>query len=140
VHRPPAALIAGLAVGVLLAAGLLVFLMTRIGHDSGPAPEAPPPTFASPQALVQYLDRHGLACDDYKAVSAAGQGRCLAGGHEVGVGVYATHGDAEAQWVALSGSQGPVYMAVGENWTVEGPAGWTKRVADVMKAQYRSRS
>ncbi|MFG2044167.1 hypothetical protein [Dactylosporangium sp. NPDC048998] len=143
VHRPPVALIAGLAAGVVIAGAVLAVLLGRIGRDPDPAAETPPRRFASPQALVEYLDRRGLACDDYEAVDdardAVGRGRCVAAGQQVDVGVYAVHSEVEAQWVALAGIREPLFMALGENWAVDGPADWTKRVAEVMNVQYRAR-
>ncbi|MEV8513648.1 hypothetical protein [Dactylosporangium sp. NPDC051484] len=141
VHRPPVALIAGLAAGVVIAGAVLAVLLGRIGPD--PDPAKPPRWFSSPQALVDYLDRRGLSCDGYEAVddtqNAVGRGHCVAAGQPVDVGVYAGHSDVEAQWAAQAGSREPLFMALGENWAVDGPADWTRRVAEVMNAQYRAR-
>ncbi|MEU7866906.1 hypothetical protein [Dactylosporangium sp. NPDC049140] len=144
VHRPPTAMIATLAAGVLVVGAVLVVLIGRIDRHPSVAEDVAPQTFSSPRALVDYLDRRGLPCTGYEAVEAAAvvvkageRGRCTAGGRQVGVGVYAGHDEAEAQWAAEAG-RGPLFMALGENWTVDGPADWTKRVADVMSAQYRA--
>ncbi|WP_432825231.1 hypothetical protein [Dactylosporangium sp. CA-092794] len=141
IHRPPALLIALLAAGVVLAGALLAVLIGRIDREPAAAAESPPQRFPSPQALVDYLDRRGLECTGYEAVEGAGnalgQGRCTAAGAEVGIGVYAAHSDVEAQWTALSGRRVPLYMAIGDNWAVDGPAEWTKRVAEALNAQYR---
>ncbi|MGI5242735.1 hypothetical protein [Dactylosporangium sp. CA-139066] len=143
-HRPPTALIAGLVAGVLIAGGVLAVLVGRIGREPAAASEGPPQRFASPQALVEYLDRRGFACNSFEAVGdlhdGTGQARCVAGGARVGVGVYAIHSEVEAQWSALAGSRDPLFMALGENWTVDGPADWTKRVADALDAQYRAQA
>ncbi|WP_432972704.1 hypothetical protein [Dactylosporangium sp. CA-233914] len=140
IHRPPAGLIAALAVGVVIAGAVLVMLIGRIDRKPAEAAETAPQRFASPQALVEYLDRRGLPCTGYEPVDASaalGRGRCEAAGQEVGVGVYAIHSDVEAQWSSLADGGRPLFMALGENWTVEGPADWTRRVAEVMNAQYR---
>ncbi|MER7007103.1 hypothetical protein ABT297_29250 [Dactylosporangium sp. NPDC000555] len=142
VHRPPVALIAFLAAGVVIAGAVLAILLGRIGPDPAPASGSPPRRFLSPQALVDYLDRRGLGCDGFQAVddarNAVGRGRCVAAGQPVAVGVYEGHSDVEAQWVAMAGSREPLFMALGENWAVDGPAGWTRRVAEVMNVQYRA--
>jgi hypothetical protein len=149
VHKPPTAMIAALAAGVLVAGAVLVVLIGRIDREPAEAADAAPQRFSSPQALVEYLDRRGLTCTGYEAVDAAAatlagkaleRGRCMAGGHQVGVGVYSIRSDVEAQWSTAADSHAPLYMALGENWTVDGPADWTKRVADVMSAQYRAQS
>lgn len=144
VTRPPVALIAALAAGVVVAGAVLAVLVGRIGRAPAETAEASPKRFPSPQALVAYLDGRGLACTGYEAVESApnaiGRGRCVAAGSEVGVGVYAAHSDAEAEWVALARSQATLYMALGENWTVDGPAEWIRQVAEVMDAQYRGQS
>ncbi|WP_433204508.1 hypothetical protein ACQP00_36045 [Dactylosporangium sp. CS-047395] len=141
IHRIPTAWVAVLAAGVLVAGVVLAVLVTRIGHEPAQAADAPQ-TFSSPHALVDYLERRGLPCSGYEAVSAPGKaterGRCTAGGQVVGVGVYPAHSDVEAQWSAEAGNPGPLFMALGENWTVDGPADWTKRVADALSAQYRA--
>jgi hypothetical protein len=143
-HRPPTAIVAGLVAGVLIAGGVLAVLIGRIDREPAAVAEDPPQRFASPQALVEYLDRRGLTCGDFEAVDAVhdgtGRGRCLAGGAQVGVGVFAIHDEVEAQWSSLAGGRGPLFMALGENWTVDGPAGWTKRVAEVLDAQYRAQA
>ncbi|WP_433076166.1 hypothetical protein ACQP1P_31000 [Dactylosporangium sp. CA-052675] len=150
-HRPPTAMIATLAAGVLVVGAVLVVLIGRIDRGHAPAADSAPQTFTSPQALVDYLDRRGLPCSGYEAVGvdadvpakAVGRGRCTAAGGPVDVGVYAGHGDVEAEWSAEAGQsgragRGPLFMALGENWTIDGPADWTRRVADVMSAQFRS--
>ncbi|WP_426504059.1 hypothetical protein ACPPVO_41480 [Dactylosporangium sp. McL0621] len=144
VHRPPTAMIATLAAGVLVVGAVAVVLVGRIDRPPSVAEDVAPQTFSSPRALVDYLDRRGLPCSGYEAVEApagvvkAGErGRCTAGGRQVGVGVYAGHAEIEAQWAAEAG-RGPLFMALGENWTVDGPADWTKRVAGVMGVQYRA--
>ncbi|WP_433617392.1 hypothetical protein ACQP2P_17785 [Dactylosporangium sp. CA-139114] len=149
-HRPPTAMIATLAAGVLVVGAVLVVLIGRIDRGHAPAADSAPQTFTSPQALVDYLDRRGLPCSGYEAVGVAadvpakavGRGRCTAAGGPVDVGVYAGRGDVEAEWSAEAGraGRGPLFMALGENWTVDGPADWTKRVADVMSAQFRSQT
>nr|BFE56822.1 hypothetical protein GCM10020063_013480 [Dactylosporangium thailandense] len=153
-HRPPTAMIATLAAGVLVVGAVLVVLIGRIDRGHTPAADSAPQTFPSPQALVDYLDRRGLPCSGYEAVGVAanvpakavGRGRCTADGRPVDVGVYAGHSDVEAEWSAESGQsggpgrsgRGPLFMALGENWTIDGPADWTRRVADVMRAQFRT--
>ncbi|HTJ37489.1 MAG TPA: hypothetical protein VL738_30030 [Dactylosporangium sp.] len=143
-HRPARGLIAGLAAGVVLAGGVLAVLIGRIDRSPAEAAEGPPQRFASPQALVDYLDRRGLTCDAYETVGDSrdgiGRGRCEAGGASVGVGVYAIHSEVEAQWSSLAGSREPLFMALGDNWTVDGPADWTRRVADALNAQYRAQA
>ncbi|MER7276597.1 hypothetical protein ABT369_19355 [Dactylosporangium sp. NPDC000244] len=147
-HRPPTAMIATLAAGVLVVGAVLVVLIGRIDRGHAPTADSAPQTFPSPQALVDYLDRRGLPCSGYEAVGvdanvpakAVGRGRCTADGRPVDVGVYAGRGDVEAEWSAEAGQSGhgPLFMALGENWTIDGPADWTKRVADVMRAQFRT--
>ncbi|GAA3287686.1 hypothetical protein Dvina_35750 [Dactylosporangium vinaceum] len=148
VHRPPTAMIAALAVGVLVAGAAVAILIGRIDREPAATADAAPQWFTSAQALVDYLDRRGLPCSGYEAVDASpavatvsgsvSRGRCTAGGSAVGVGVYAEHSDVEAQWSTQAGGHAPVFMALGQNWTVDGPADWTRRVAEVMSAQYRT--
>ncbi|MFI5910435.1 hypothetical protein [Dactylosporangium sp. NPDC051541] len=146
VHRPPTAMIAALAVGVLVAGAAVAILIGRIDRQPAAAADAAPQWFNSAQSLVDYLDRRGLPCTGYEAVDAVAaatvpgsvsRGRCTAGGSAVGVGVYSEHSDVEVQWSTQAG-HGPLFMAIGQNWTVDGPADWTRRVAEVMSAQYRT--
>lgn len=142
VLRPPLGLIAVLAAGVVIAGAVLALLVERIDRDPAAAAEAPPHTFATPEALVEYLGGHGLPCGGYESVASAGtalHGRCAAGGAAVAVGVYKIHSEVEAQWAATAGVRQPVFMALGENWSVDGPADWTRQVADVLNVQYRAR-
>ncbi|MEV6923010.1 hypothetical protein AB0M46_00650 [Dactylosporangium sp. NPDC051485] len=142
VHRPPVGLIAALAIGVVVAVAVVIVLLGRIGKEPAAAAETPPQRFPSPQALVEYLDRHGLSCDSYEALDDAsdafGRGRCVAGGATVGVGVYEAHAEVEAEWKTLAGSRDRLFMALGDNWAVDGPADWTRRVAEALNAQYRA--
>jgi hypothetical protein len=145
-------LVVAIVVAVLLVAGAIaVSLSLRSGGGTEAAPSASltaspvPSRFDSPQALVTYLDSIGHTCSGYEAVQGAtraiARGRCYVGADEVTVGVYAIHSDVQAQWDLLAGTlQGisPVYMALGENWTVGGPEQWTKQVAASMGATFRS--
>jgi hypothetical protein len=151
-HRRRAWLVAAVVVAALLIAGATaVGLSLRPDGDAEAAPSASPSAspvpsrFDSPQALVTYLDSIGHTCSGYEAVQGAtgaiARGRCYVGADEVTVGVYAVHSDVQAQWDLLAGTlQGisPVYMALGENWTVGGPEQWTKQVAVSMGATFRS--
>lgn len=109
--------------------------------STGPAPQR----FDTPQALITYLDSRGHTCNRYESVegalNAVGRGRCYVGAAEVTVGVYAIHSDVEAQWQTMAGllaGVSPVYMALGENWTVNGPEAWTRQVADTMGVVFRA--
>jgi hypothetical protein len=141
VIRPPLKLIAALAAGVVIAGAVLGLLVQRMDREPAGG-DAAPTTFATPQALVSYLGERGLVCTGYESVQTGqdgGRGRCVAGGADVAVGVYAAASDVEALWAAAAGTGHPVAMALGQNWTVNGPADWTRRVADVMNVQYRAR-
>lgn len=94
---------------------------------------------------MTYLDSVGNTCSGYEAVQGAtgaiARGRCYVGASEVTVGVYAIHDDVEQHWQSLAGllkGVSPLYMALGENWTVNGPEMWTKQVAESMGATFRS--
>lgn len=118
---------------------------TGSGTQASTVAAAPAPRrFDTPQAIVTYLDTRGLTCSRYETVegatSAVARGRCYVGTDEVTVGVYAIHSDVEAQWTTMTsllGGIASVHMALGENWTVNGPAAWTKQVAEVMGVEFR---
>jgi hypothetical protein len=109
------------------------------------APSVVPRRFETPQALVTYLDSRGHTCSRYEAIqgakNAVGRGRCYVGATEVTIGVYAIHSDAEAQWQLIAGTMKgilPVYMVIGENWTIDGPEAWARQVADTTGAEFRA--
>jgi hypothetical protein len=145
-------------IGALLLVALAVSLGVAFGDDDRQpaasqaaaaattgAPSVAPRRFETPQALVTYLDSRGHTCSRYEAVQGAtgavARGRCYVGATEVTVGVYAIHSDAEAQWQLIAGTMKgilPVYMVIGENWTIGGPEAWARQVADTMGAEFRA--
>ena len=134
---------------ILAGAGIAAYFATRdpvrrYGIDI--AVSATPPTFATTQKLLAYLDAKGLGCGNYTPVAnpigAITRGSCYVSGTlEVAVGIYSTRADADATWTNLSGmlrGVTSINMAIGPNWTVAGPDDWTRRVASATGADYRT--
>lgn len=137
-----------------LAAVMLGFALYRVSNhvDDSAAQRAAeaasptPRTFTNAVDLLANLNALGLGCNNYEPIDrptgAITRGVCYVSGTvEVTIGIYASRADAEATWSTLTGllhGVSPVDMAIGPNWTVSGPADWTRRVAAATGAEYRT--
>lgn len=135
---------AGALVIVVAVIGALALMSGKPAPQSTPAPppapaagqekpvvEAPPPpppvvdrTYRTPKSVVAALVAAGIDCGSYEAVEdpigALARGSCYVNGGEVGIGIYRTATEAEAQpetMAAMLAGVDDVDMVVGRNWT-----------------------
>lgn len=110
-----------------------------------PSPSTSPPpadggTYASPLLLLEALNKGGIACTGYDAITnptgALARGSCYVAGEEYTVGIYKSAAQARQQpnnMAVLLDGVAEVNLVLGRNWTVGCPDQPTCRaVAEVL--------